>query len=99
MLSMVWHSQPAGYGRHDWANPTFDDLLDRADSEIDPVKRFQLYARAEQVLAEDVGGVFLYHGVNAELRKPWVKGIPRTKSGHYPFWGNYITHTRVYIGK
>ena len=98
LLSMVWHSQPVGYGRHDWVSPSFDTLLEQADTEIDPERRLELYAQAEQILVEEAGGVFLYHGVKAELRKPWIKGIPRISTGHQPFWTNYITHTRVYIG-
>jgi oligopeptide transport system substrate-binding protein len=98
LLSMVWHSQPVGYGRHDWVNPTFDRLLEQADTEINPNRRLELYAQAEQILVEEAGGVFLYHGVKTELRKPWIKGIPKIRTGHQPFWTNYITHTRVYIG-
>lgn len=98
LLSMVWHSQPVGYGRHDWQDEEFDRLLEQADTEIDPDRRYDLYGEAERILVAEAAGVFLYHGVKAELRKPWIKGIPITSSGHQPFWTNYITHTRVYIG-
>lgn len=98
LLSMVWHSQPVGHGRHDWVNKEFDRLLEAADTEVDPQRRFALYAQAEEILVDDVGGVFLYHGIKTELRKPWIKGIPTISTGHKPFWTNYITHTRVYIG-
>lgn len=99
MLGLVWHSQPKGYGRHDWKNDRFDDLVDRGAIELDPFKREHMYDEAERVLAEDVGGVFLFHNLAVELRKPWIKGIKQDRWGNYPLTVQNTTFMDVYIGK
>lgn len=99
MVGLVWHSQPAGYGRHDWKNDAFDDLVDRAARELDPVKRLQMYEDAERILAEDVGGVFLLHTLSVELRKPWLKGIKQDRWGNYPLTVQNTTFMDLYIGQ
>lgn len=99
MLGLVWHSQPAGYGRHDWKNPVFDDLVDRAAVELDQAKRMLMYDEAERVLADDVGGVFLFHPLTVELRKPWLKGLKQDRWGNYPMFIQNTTFMDIYIGK
>ncbi|MBM3262922.1 MAG: peptide ABC transporter substrate-binding protein [candidate division Zixibacteria bacterium] len=99
LLAMVWRSQPKGHGRHDWINSDFDRLVDTADFEMDPAKRMRLYSEAEEILATDTGGVFLFHTVLAQLRQPRVRGFVTNKRGFRPFWTNHITHTRLYMGR
>jgi ABC-type transport system substrate-binding protein len=99
LLGVVWHSEPRGYTRHDWKNLRFDELIDRGIEELDQQKRFHLYTEAERILVSDVGGVFLWHGLAHELRKPWVKGIKQDRWGNYPFRGNNTTYCDLYIGK
>lgn len=98
MLSQVWHSQPVGHGRHDWVNRTFDRLLEQGGTTMDQNLRMNLYAEAERVLVEDVGGVFIYHTHILELRKPWVKGLTPSRSGRDLFWGNHTNLMDIYIG-
>jgi len=81
MLALLWRSQPKKYGRHDWQNSMFDELVDEANTEMNPARRYELYAQAEQVLAEDVGAVFLFHPINIELRKPYLKGLKKSSKG------------------
>ena len=81
MLALLWRSQPKKYGRHDWQNSMFDELVDEANTEMNPARRYELYAEAEQVLAEDVGAVFLFHPINIELRKPYLKGLKKSSKG------------------
>jgi ABC-type oligopeptide transport system substrate-binding subunit len=99
LLAMVWHSQPRGYGRQDWNNPAFDRLVDTAAFELDQTRRMQMYRDAERILVEDVAGVFLFHNLTVDLRKPWLKGLKVNKYG-YPFftWIGMV-HTNMYIGK
>lgn len=99
LLGVVWRSQPKGYTRHDWANATFDEMIDKGAGELDPEKRFQYYDEAEKALASDVGGAFLWHGLARELRKPWVKGLKEDYWGNFPFRGNNTTYCDLYIGK
>ena len=42
LLSLVWHAQPNGYGRHDWKNSRFDDLVDQAVREMNTPERMKL---------------------------------------------------------
>jgi oligopeptide transport system substrate-binding protein len=99
LLGMVWRTQTRGFGRQDWNHPTFNSLIDAAAFELDQDRRIEMYQEAEQLLVEDVGGVFLYHNLTVELRKPWVKGLGNNKYG-YPFftWIGTV-HTDMYIGK
>lgn len=99
LLSLVWHSQPKGYGRHDWVNKSFDRLVDQAVEEMDPDKRMALYDEAERILAEDAGGVFLWHVLDYELRKPWIKGLPADQWGNHPSYNNNTSYSDIYIGK
>lgn len=95
MLDMIWHSQPKGFGRSDWSNAAFDGLVEQAAAELDVNKRQELYRRAEEIMVADYAAAFLFHPVNLELRKPWVKGIPQNADGTT----GVMDYTRVYIGK
>ena len=98
MLGVPWRSQPRGFTRHDWANPRFDELIDRARSETDRENRFRLYDEAEGILAGEVGGAFLWHSQGYQLRKPWLKGLKQDRNGFYPFWENNTVYSEMYIG-
>jgi len=82
MLGLLWRSQPKGYARHDWNNTTFNDLLDRANTEMGD-ERYPLYAQAERILAEEAAAVFLFHPIVTELRKPYIRGIKVDRDGRY----------------
>ena len=81
MLGLLWRSQPSGYARRDWLHAEFDDLLDRANTHMDPGVRYDLYARAERILAEEAGAVFLFHPVITELRKSNLRGVKQDRDG------------------
>ena len=83
MLGSLWRSGPPGVARHPWVNARFDELVDQAGRELDPTARLNLYEEAQIILAEDVGGIFIYNEVTLALRKPHVRGI-RTSDAGYP---------------
>ena len=99
MLSLVWHSRPRGYSRHDWKNNRFDKLVDMAVQEMNHEERMLLYDEAERILAEDAGGVFLWHPLDYQLRKPWVKGLPADRWGNRPLYHNNTSFCDIYIGR
>lgn len=99
MLGIIWRSQPRGYTRHDWRNPDFDRLIDRAAGEMDHEKRMRLYDEAERILASEAPAVFLWHVKVYQLRKPWVKGFKQDKWGNYPNYRNGNAYYDLYIGK
>lgn len=95
MLDMIWHSQPRGFGRSDWSNQKFDNLVEQAAAELEIGRRRELYFEAEKIMVSDHAGSFLFHPVNLELRKRWVKGIPESPDGTV----GAMDYTRAYIGR
>ena len=72
-------SSPDNYS--EYANPTFDALLDQAAATLDVDERAALYAEAESVLLDDNAVLPLSHDVRYTLMKPWVKGLDITPLG------------------
>ena len=99
LLGMVWRSQPRGFGRQDWRNDDFDRLIDAAADEMDHESRMGMYREAERLLAEDVGGAFLYHNMTVDLRKPYLRGLDINKFGYAMFSWIGIMHTNMYIAR
>jgi len=78
-LDVVWHSEK---GRHEWKNDEFDRLIEAARMERDPERRLELYRQAERILVEDVGGVFLWHPMNAQMWQDYVRGLKTDRYGY-----------------
>ena len=72
-------SSPDNYS--EYANPTFDALLDQAAATLDVDERAAHYAEAESVLLGDNAVLPLSHDVRYTLMKPWVKGLEITPLG------------------
>lgn len=64
-----------------YSNPQVDAELEQARVELDIVKRIQLYQQAEQTIVEDSPVVFVSHGMQYTLVKPYVKGYVVTPIG------------------
>lgn len=73
-------SNPAEGGGINWENSTFEELVVKAAREMDPVKRTDLYAQAEQILVwEDAAIAPIYWYTRVTCTKPYVN---RTFSQH-----------------
>ena len=57
-----------------YCNPALDEILTRADRELDQAARVPLYEEAHRLVIEDVPGPFLYHLANTFLVNPAVTG-------------------------
>ncbi len=57
-----------------YANPELDALLEAARVERDVDRRIQMYQQAEQIIVQDAAGIFLNHGLNFVLVKPYIQG-------------------------
>ncbi len=68
----------------------YDKMLDDANAELDPTKRFEMLARAEVYLMEQLPMVPLTINATNWLKKPYVKGM-------YPNPGTLIPWKFVYI--
>jgi len=77
-LSVYWRSDTTFAARQGYANTAFDELTRKADVELDPAKRLDLYLQAQRLLLEDVPSAFGYNSLNHYLVKPWVKGLLTT---------------------
>lgn len=76
-LSVYWRTGAFGE-RIGYSNPELDALLEKADTELDPETRAQLYADAQRLLTDGAPVAFMWNNVNAYLVKPWVTGIVKT---------------------
>jgi len=52
--------------------------VNAADTELDPVKRADLYMQAQKLLIDGAPVAFAWNNINSYLVKPWVKGIVTT---------------------
>ena len=83
-------------GRHTWSNPDYDALVQEAGSYTgDPAARIQMFQDAEQILVEDVGGVFVYHQTPGDMIKPYLAGpaLEPDANGvaawHWPYFSGF----------
>jgi len=68
-----------------WHNPEFDRVTEEAAREPDPIKRLELYKRAEQILCEEEAAIApIYFYTFVRMVKPYLK---RT---HAPMGGEHI---------
>jgi ABC-type oligopeptide transport system substrate-binding subunit len=86
-----WASQ----SRHPWKNTEFNELLAQARVMLDPAKRCQLYNRAERILIEDVGGVFVGYPTWGVMYKPWVAGVRARKDGVRVYYRFRLTEAYI----
>lgn len=77
-LSNLWRSRASFARGAGYANPSFDRIIDAADSATNQAKRLELYAQAQQMLIGDVPIVTYMNNKNGYLIKPYVKGIVLT---------------------
>lgn len=100
MLGNVWHSS----GRHSWKNDEFDNLVTEASAMVgDPEARDQMFRDAEEILVDDVGGVFIGHRWQGNLLQPYILGdafrVPDSQGIAGFHWGNDSAISEVYIAE
>ncbi|MGD8606153.1 MAG: ABC transporter substrate-binding protein [Myxococcales bacterium] len=86
-MDILFHSRSIhpqnSENRSFYRNPELDAILDRARAEVDRDERLALYARANEIIAEDAPWVFLYYPVDMFAWQPYVKGFRP-----HPVWLN-----------
>lgn len=92
-LDIHFHSASDGNSTG-YSNPEVDALLEQARVEQDEERRFALYRQAETIIVQDAPWIPLYHGVQYELVKPYVKGLVITPQGEYDVSKAYIEGAR-----
>ncbi len=73
-----------------YSNPAYDKVLHDAAKAADTAARGKFYQQAEDLLAEDVPAIPVYHYVRTHLVKPWVGGFEPDKLGYYYTKDMYI---------
>ena len=81
-LDILFHSQ-SEYNHMEYSNPEVDTLLESARTESDRQTRLNLYQQVEEMLVWDAAWVPLYHGIDYQLVKPYVKGLVISPQGFY----------------
>lgn len=76
-LFPLFHSRNLGGAgnRSFYSNPEVDELIEKGMREINPIKRYEIYRLAEEMIVEDAPWVFLYHSVDFYLVSPKVHGF------------------------
>lgn len=76
----LFHSK---HGNNDgkYANPKFDELIDKAKVTLDFEARKKLYQDAERILGQDFPAVFTHYYSCRRLIKPWVQGYGKNPQG------------------
>lgn len=62
-----------GYNSGKWSNAEYDKLMAESKTAADTAP---LYKRAEEILAQEVPAVFVYHYAKVDMLNPAVKGVP-----------------------
>lgn len=73
-----------------YSNPAYDEILQQAATAEDVAERGKYYQQAEDLLAQDVPAIPVYHYVGVSLVKPWVGGFASDKMGYYYTKDMYI---------
>jgi peptide/nickel transport system substrate-binding protein/oligopeptide transport system substrate-binding protein len=89
-------------GRHSWKNDEFDQLINEASSKTDdPQERLEMFKQAEQILVDDVGGIFIAHRWQGDLFQPYIQGEgirePDSQGIAAWHWGNDWLWGNIYI--
>ncbi len=69
-----------GGGRHDWDNAAYDNLLAQGAAAFNKAKRQEIYTQAQTLLTSQAPGVFVFHGLDAYLMWPYLKGAALAKN-------------------
>ena len=87
-IGSVLHSSMKGSSgnRSFFDNPTFDALLDKGKVELDPIKRSELYAQAQNIMNEEVPVLPIYFmPASAGIREE-VKGFVQSPINNPTFY-------------
>jgi ABC-type transport system substrate-binding protein len=75
-LTVLLHSRSRETNNNTaYANPEVDALLDAAEPVVDPVRRFALFRKAEELVLRDAPWIPLFHPVAVSIRNPRVRGF------------------------
>lgn len=74
---------PKGANRNRYRNPLLDELLDRGRTTLDRQARRAIYRRVQQIVAEDLPYVVLWHGRMVAAHRRHVQGFTLYPGGDF----------------
>lgn len=74
---------PYGANRGYYMNQQLDELLEQGRFEVDQIKRKKIYVQAQDIIADDMPYLFLWHGTNAAVVSKRVDGFEVYADGRY----------------
>ncbi len=80
----------SGNNQTGWKNAEYDRLIAEANRTSDQARRYELYQRCEQILAEECPLAPIYYYVRNNLRRPEVKGWYGNLLDHHALKGVYL---------
>jgi len=91
-LYMIFHSSAwGGPGNRSFlAHPRVDYLLDLGRGVVDPAERAEIYAEIQQIIAEEVVHIAVWHGEELNISTPQVQGFVSVAHGSPWFWEVYF---------
>ena len=87
-------STPTGENGTGWFDPKYKAMLEEANRQPDPQKRYELLAKAESYMLEAQPIVPLWTSGSDWLKKPYVKGMYSNPIILHPWKYVYIEHDR-----
>ena len=90
-LAILFHSR-ARYNFSSYSNPEVDRLLERARKELAPLKRVEMYRKAEEIILEEAPVIPILHRTFEMVYQPYVKGIEVS-----PLGAPYIPMNKVWL--
>ena len=90
----IFHSQnipPQGANRNHYLNPRLDALLEEGRQTLDEAKRTRIYHRVQQIIAEELPYISLWHTMNVVVMRQRVQGFVL-----YPA-GDFTSLKKVYL--
>ena len=88
ILRRIFHSgqaPPIGFNRGHYSNPALDQILERAAASVDDVERKQLYAKAQQILADDLPYIPIWWKTNFAIARRDLAGITLNPYAEFTF--------------
>jgi oligopeptide transport system substrate-binding protein len=66
-----------------WKNKTYDQLMEASNSEMDKTRRFEIFQKAEAILAEEQPYLPLFFYTRSYMKKPFLRGFwPHLQDRH-----------------
>ncbi|HEX8845536.1 MAG TPA: peptide ABC transporter substrate-binding protein [Pyrinomonadaceae bacterium] len=91
-LNLFYKGAENGSGWHD---PEYDKLLDEANAQTDPQKRYELFAKAEAYMLEEQPVIPLDTPTVNWMKKPYVKGMYPNPLTLHPWKYVYIEYDQA----